>query len=1050
MFKYALGLVFLTVIYSASAQIYNPETALVSYQSVENKLYWKNRIPFAGYWQQDVSYHIKARLNDTTEIITGTEVIEYANNSPDVLTTLYFRLTQNAFQPESYKDKMERAGKVFNTFGKYEEKKLGTAISKVAVNGQNVRFVMDNTIMIVELPTPMLPGTSLKIEVDFKTYFDQGSMGRRMKRFEHNNFKHFDGVHWYPRLSVYDRKFKWTTDQHLGKEFYGDYGVFHVELELPNHYICEATGVLANSSEVYANGLREKIDIKNFTERTKYITQPVNPDGTYKKWIWMATNVHDFAFTTDPTYRIGETEWNGIKCIAIAQEQNAYAWQPTADFVAKVVKTYSEDFGMYGYPKMVAADARDGMEYPMLTLDGGNWPGHQYVIAHEIGHNWFYGMIGNNETYRAFLDEGFTQFLTAWSLKKISNRESLPNSLDWAYVYAGYINHAINENTARLNTHSDHFNSAERHGGGYGQVYYKTATMLYNLQYVLGEKLFLEAIQHYFNQWKFGHPYEEDFRQSVIDYTKTDLNWFFDDWLTSNKTIDYKVVGYTKVTNGKDDYTIIIKRKGQMHMPLDITVIDKKDNRLHYIIPNTYFTKPLGKAQVNHRWKSWDMMNTMDFLWVHSPYGIKDIWIDSSGRLADVNRLNNTLKFPISFNREKLRGTAPDFNKMKTFWRPDVWYNSIDGIKVGLNFSGNYYNFKHIFSASVWYNTKLLNESYFIGDENEYTNKPFNFALNYKTRVGKLMDYSIRLKYLDGISLFETGIEKLIKNDKWNISYKIFGATGMFFTKLEVDDTYQSHLLYPEFMNVNSQNAILNLSYQHPFKYKQGNGMLSIALKNTSLFSNYNYSGLSFKIVNTNAIGEKLVLKSRIFSQYLHGDVPKESQIFAAGANTEELIENKFTRSSGIIPQNFVGYGNTGQYSFQNGGGLNIRGMAGYLATNIKGLDTFYCYYGSKGVSVNLELEFGKLLKFNTPKILQNFKLNPYLFADAGILGNGNKNSGLRTDAGLGTTLAIAFGKYNKLQPLVLRFDIPFFMNRVETGAEFIAFRYVMGINRAF
>ena len=71
-------------------------------------------------------------------------------------------------------------------------------------------------------------------------------------------------------------------------------------------------------------------------------------------------------------------------------------------------------------------------------------------------------------------------------------------------------------------------------------------------------------------------------------------------------------------------------------------------------------------------------------------------------------------------------------------------------------------------------------------------------------------------------------------------------------------------------------------------------------------------------------------------------------------------------------------------------------------------------------------------------------------FADAGILGNGNQYSGLRADAGLGTTLAINFGKYNKLQPLVLRFDVPFFLNRVETGANYVAFRYVVGINRAF
>ena len=383
-------------------------------------------------------------------------------------------------------------------------------------------------------------------------------------------------------------------------------------------------------------------------------------------------------------------EWNWIKCIALAQEQNAHLWQPTAQFVAAVVKTYSRDFGMYAYPKMVAADARDGMEYPMLTLDGGNWPGHQYVIAHEIGHNWFFGMVGNNETYRACLDEGFTQFLTAWSLKKLSNKDYTPNPVDWSSVYAGYINHAINENTARLNTHSDHFNSADRHGGGYGQVYYKTATMLYNLQYVLGDKLFLDAMKNYFNQWKFCHPYEEDFRQSIIDFTKVDLNWFFDAWLTTTKTIDYKIKRVTKVTNAEFDYLVEIKRKGDLHMPLDVTVIDKKGNRLHYHIPNTYFTKKLGNATVNHRWISWDMMNKTDMLWVQSKYGIKNVIIDTSGRLADINRLNNSLKVPYSFELEKLTIPYSNFNKLQTYWRPELWWKEVDGIKVGLTFSGNY------------------------------------------------------------------------------------------------------------------------------------------------------------------------------------------------------------------------------------------------------------------------------------------------------------------------------------------------------------------------
>lgn len=1022
-------------------------SAMSAYQSEDNLHYWKNRKPYSDYWQQDVSYKIKAKLNDSTEIISANEILLYANNSPDTIKMIYFRLIQNAFQPDSYKDKMDKGGKVFQKFGKYEKQKLGTQILNLKIDENETPFVIDNTIMIVKLQKPLLPGKTIKIELDFKTYFDQGTMRRRMKRYYHNQYKHFDAVHWYPRLAVYDRKFKWVTDQHLGKEFYGDFGIYNVELELPNNYICEASGVLINKDEVYKDGLREKIDISNFKKPSKQISTPVVRDGTYKKWIWLANNVHDFAFTTDPTYRIGEVEWKGIKCIALAQEENAWAWQPTAKFIANVIKIYSEDIGMYAYPKIVAADARDGMEYPMITLDGGNWPGHQYVISHEIGHNWFFGMVGNNETYRAALDEGFTQFLTAWSMKKISGNNQYPNPYDWSFIYTGYINHAINENTARLNIHSDHFNSAERHGGGYGQVYYKTATMLYNLQYVLGDELFLNAMKDYFNRWKFCHPYEEDFRNSIINYTKTDLNWFFDNWLTTTKTIDYKVKSVIKVRNSKNDYMVEIIRKGEMHMPLDVTVIDKKGNRLNYHIPNTYFTKDLGNAIVNHRWISWDMMNKRDFLWVQSQHGIKNVIIDTSGRLADINRMNNSLKTPCTFKLQRFSAENTSFFKFQNYWRPEVWYNKIDGIKVGLNFSGNYYNFKHIYSATFWYNTSLLNKDLYVN------NKPLflNFSLNYKTRIGKMLDFTARAKHLDAFSLFETGLEKQVKNDKFQLSYKIFnfGAIDNFY-KDSKDKNFFDYYFYPQFADY-GRNASINFSYQHPVKYRAGNSTINVSARNNSFFSQYNYSGISAKIINQNPIGKKLKLYSRIFCQILDGNVPNASKLFAAGANLEEMTESKFYRSAGIFPSEMAGFGNqTGEYSLHAGGGLNIRGMNGYMALNSANNDTFYVYYGNKGVSANLEIEFGKYFKKPNALILNNFSMNPYLFADCGMLWGSRNNSGFRADAGLGTTLTIDFGKYDNLKPLTLRFDFPMFLNRVEPGGSFFKFRYLVGINRAF
>ena len=128
-------------------------------------------------------------------------------------------------------------------------------------------------------------------------------------------------VNWYPRICVYDRKFTWETDQHVEKEFYGDYGAFDVELDLPNHYIVEATGLLQNKAEAMPTGLRKQIDISNFKE-TPIGSQPsviIPATGKRKRWQFHANNVHDFDWTADPTYRIGEVEWTGVKCVAIAR-----------------------------------------------------------------------------------------------------------------------------------------------------------------------------------------------------------------------------------------------------------------------------------------------------------------------------------------------------------------------------------------------------------------------------------------------------------------------------------------------------------------------------------------------------------------------------------------------------------------------------------------------------------------------------------------------------------------------------------------------------------
>jgi Peptidase family M1 domain len=519
------------------------------FQSKSNAMYWKNKSPHAAYFQQDVYYKIKANISEKSNIAQATEELIYTNNSPDDLMFVYFHLYQNAFTKGSYLEALNAANhQPIKRMGKYEALGLGTVVNNMTANGKVCKVELDNTIMKVYLPEVLHAGESITFKMSFATYFDRGGFRRRMALNNSFGAKHFNGVHWYPRISVYDQKKGWDVDQHLNKELYGDYGLFDVELTFSDNYVVEATGALQNYAEVYPADLRERLDIKHFLNKPwNEAPSIITPyDSTKRKtWHFVANNVHDFAFTANPHYRISETNWKGIQCVGLVLEPHASRWANSANYVAKIIQTFSEDFGMYEYPKMIAADANDGMEYPMLTLCGGADPDYRGLFTHEIAHNWFYGMIGNNETYRAALDEGFTQFLTAWGLRKIDGDTmiTLPTKNKFIQknkeanlvldrnIYNRYMYDAIRGEDKQLNTHSNDFHSALGHENGYSNVYHKTATMLYNLQYVLGDELFQKAMQHYVAKWKIAHPYFEDFRQSIIEFTHQDLNWFFDQWM---------------------------------------------------------------------------------------------------------------------------------------------------------------------------------------------------------------------------------------------------------------------------------------------------------------------------------------------------------------------------------------------------------------------------------------------------------------------------------------------------------------------------------------
>jgi aminopeptidase N len=1057
-----------------------------AYRSADNPQYWQNRMPDKAYWQQDVQYRINAVIHEDDNRISASEELTYWNNSPDTLRYVYFHLYQNAFIKGSHLHELERVNKVKTRMGSKEAAGLGIVPDNIMVNGQSVKMELDNTVMKVYLHAPLAPGGRTVFKMDFNTYYDNGSTRRRMQMYDAWGFKHYNGTQWFPKICVYDRMHGWDTYQHLNREFYGDFGSYDVTLDFPSNYVVEATGVLQNRSEALPDTLRAKLDIKNFAHK-KWNEPPsvITPyvKGQRKTWHYIGNNVHDFAFTADPSYRMGTAYWNGIECTALVQEPHAAGWQNAPDYITKIIKTYSEDIGMYRYPKIVAADAQDGMEYPMLTLDGGSEPGYRGLLAHEIGHNWFYGQVGSNETYRAAMDEGFTQFLTAWSLRKIDGdtmvagkpkgyrgRFAEPLLVTERQVYYGYTMNALNKNDLPLNTHSDDFRSALGQGGGYGEVYYKTATMLYNLQYTLGDSLYLAALHHYFEQWKFAHPYFEDFRASVIQFTHVDLSWFFDEWFETTKSLDYSICGIRKLP-GADSFAVRLRRSGEMQMPIDLTVTDKDGSKHSYYIPNTWFEKQTA-ATTLPKWYGWGKLNEEYVAHVYAPGGIKSVQIDTTYRLGDRDMVDNyktrgLLLSPLAVKTKLDGGTAApyDTRHYRLYIRPDVWWNPIDGIKVGAHIEGDYLNTLYKLDATVWLNTHGLQQQKYEATQGEGTYayySPVNYTFNYLTPITRnypKVQVQINSRYLDGLWYHRAGLNWLA-ND--NNTLQLYAQTMWRPNAADLD-----YLIDPSDWSstAGAPNSSVNASWTHRYNYFNGNGRYTLSLRAPLLTNAFNYSYVQLESVNDRYLG-RLEVRTRVFGRYGMGSgIPSESALYMPGASPEDEMENKYTRSIGFVPTDWEGISRYDVNHFQQGGGLGLRGYAGYFAPDDRNGGTMEGYKGRSGASANAELDFENYTPWAPKAFRKWLHAAWYAFGDVGAMELSNYTlpnyyaaapttawSSVHVDAGVGVAFTIkSWGVFDKAKPLTLRLDLPLFLNRPPySNDQYATVRYVIGINRAF
>ncbi|MBI2284530.1 MAG: M1 family metallopeptidase [Bacteroidetes bacterium] len=594
-------------------------------------------------WQQRIKYNIQVAVDVTTNRFTGTEKLEYTNNSPDTLDKVYFHLYWNAFQPGSSMDVRSRElgkiqlaeprrnsdgldwdSRVKDRISKLTPDQIGyQRVSSIRIAGVEQKLKEHETILEVILSKPILPKSKVQMDVAF-----EAQVPLQIRRSGRDNAEgiRYSMSQWYPKMVEYDYQ-GWNANPYIAREFYGVWGDFEVNITIDKNYMVTAGGDLVNAHEVGFG-----------YQAPGTVVKPAA--GNTLTWKWQAYNVHDFMWAADPSYKmITRTVKDGplIRVVYKAVDSLENRWQKMADTAALAYPIMAKTFGAYPYKTYTFIQGGDGgMEYPMGTLLKSASVG---TAIHEWMHSWYQMMMGSNESLYPWMDEGFTDYGSTRVLATLRNS----NGFWYAGSYRGYFALAKSGYEEPASTHADHYNTNYAYASA---AYSKGALFLSQLGYIVSDSVRDKILLSYYNQWRFKHPNPNDFVRVAEKQSGMELDWFKEYWINSTKTIDYGV-GDIAVKEGKTQITI--RRIGKMPMPVDVLLTFKDGSKeLHYIPLSLMFgEKPAEDATprtVHEEWK-----------WTHPDYTfatsrgiqeIKSIEIDPSQRLADVNRVNNKLVIP--------------------------------------------------------------------------------------------------------------------------------------------------------------------------------------------------------------------------------------------------------------------------------------------------------------------------------------------------------------------------------------------------------------------
>ncbi len=591
-----------------------------------------------SYWQQEIRYKIDVSLDVETHRFKGVQTIQYKNNSPETLDKVFFHLYFNAFQPGSAMDIRARTladadPRVGSRISRLTQEEIGYhKIVKLAQNGVELDYIIQGTILEVQLSRPIRSGQSVKFYMEYES-----QVPVQIRRSGHDNAEgiRYSMSQWYPKLCEFDER-GWHADPYIAREFYGVWGQFDVSITLDADYTVAASGVLQKVNNAGAR----------FSE-TK------NPAYQTNTWHYIARDVHDFVWAADPDYKHDvHTCADGLVLHSYYQPHETFNenWQALLPIMEEALRYINQHFGKYPYPVYSFIQGGDGgMEYPMATLITGHRSLTSLVgvSVHEVMHSWYQMVLGFNESYYYWMDEGFTNYAAERVMNHLRSKGLIPGDPDpmpYESFYNGYISLVMSGVEEALSTHADHFEN----NGAYGDAaYQKGALFLHQLEYVIGKPAFDRALLDFFNNWKFKHPDDNDFIRIMERTSGLELDWYIDYLVNSTKTVDYAI---DSVFNYQGQSAIILSRLAAMPMPIDVMVNIKGGAKQYYTIPLDIMRG--AKVENGPGDKPYQVLPDWD--WVNPYYlfqlpfaaeQIISISIDPFLRMLDLDRENNHWPF---------------------------------------------------------------------------------------------------------------------------------------------------------------------------------------------------------------------------------------------------------------------------------------------------------------------------------------------------------------------------------------------------------------------